>query len=98
MMAEYAGRPTIGVSGGPDDTECVVRTVIPNSAASESGIMVGDRIVTIDGQPVANVPELAAAVLTRQPDDTVTLSLIRGGETLDIEVTLKRRGDTAQPP
>jgi membrane protease YdiL (CAAX protease family) len=97
MMAEHADRPTIGVIGGPDD-KCIVREVIPKSAASEAGVMVDDRILAFEGQPVAGFSDLAAAVSARQPDETVTLSLVRDGETLDIEVTLKRRGDTTQPP
>jgi membrane protease YdiL (CAAX protease family) len=98
MMAEYADRPTIGVIGGQDPTECVVRAVIPDSAASESEILVGDRIVAFDGQPIASFPELAAAVATRQPQDRVTLTIVRGDETLDIGVTLKRRANTTLPP
>jgi S1-C subfamily serine protease len=60
--------------------------------------MVDDRIVAFDGQPIADFPALRVAVSTRQPDDTVTLRLVRDGETLDIELTLKRRGDATQPP
>jgi membrane protease YdiL (CAAX protease family) len=98
MMAEIADRPTIGVIGGPDDTECIVREVIPNSAASESDLMVGDKIVAFDEMPIADFSALASVVSTRQPNDTVSLSVVRDGETLDIEVTLKRRGETTQPP
>ena len=98
MMAEYSNRPTIGIIGGTNDTECIVRQVITNSAASESGIMIGDRIVAFEGQPVANFADLAVAVSTREPDDTVVLSLVRDGQTLDIQVTLKRRGDITHPP
>ncbi len=98
MMAEFADRPTIGVICGPEDTKCIVREVVPNSAASESDIKVDDMIVAFGETPIADFPALAAAISARQPNETVVLRIVRDGETLDIEVTLKRRGDTKQPP
>ena len=98
MMAEISDRPTIGVIGGQDDTECIVREIIQNSAASESDIMVNDIIVAFDENPIADFPALSNVIATRQPNDTVVLRVVRDGRTLDIEVTLKRRGDTKQSP
>ena len=98
LMSEYADRPTIGVVGDPDVTECIVREIIPGSAAFESGVMVGDLIVAFDDEPVATYPELGSAVAKRKPGDTIVLTLIRGGETVELDVTLKRRGNLKQPP
>jgi membrane protease YdiL (CAAX protease family) len=98
MMANLADRPTIGLSGDPDDNECIIREVIPNSAASEADIKVDDKIVAFDGKPIADFPALGAAVAARQPNDTVILRVVRDGETMDIQVTLKRRGESKQPP
>jgi membrane protease YdiL (CAAX protease family) len=98
MMAQSADRPVIGVNGGPHDVGCVVRQITPHSAASESDIKLGDRIVAFEGQPVATFGELAALVASRRPYETVTLTIDRVGESLEIRVTLKRRGDAPQPP
>lgn len=98
MMGEFSDRPTIGVIGGPDDTECIVREILPNSAASESGIAVDDIIVAFDETPITDFSALATAVSAHQPNDTVVLRVFRDGETLDIAVTLKRRADTKPPP
>lgn len=98
MMAEYADRPTLGVVGGPNDSACIIRDVIPDSAAFEAGILVEDRIVAVDGQRVGSFPDLVAVISAKQVDDRVTVNLVRKGKSLDIEATLKRRADTRQPP
>ena len=90
LMANY---PILGVRSGPDDTDCIIREVTPDSAASESGIVVGDQITHFDGQPIANFAELKMAIATRQPGDTVTLRVVRDGEVFDLEVTLKQRSE-----
>ncbi len=98
MMGEFSNRPTIGVICSPDDTECTVREIIPNSAASESGIAVDDIIMAFDETPITDFSALATAVSAHQPNDTVVLRVLRDGETLDIAVTLKRRAETKPPP
>jgi hypothetical protein len=35
---------------------------------------------------------------TRQPNDAITLTVERAGETMELEVKLKRRGDTTRTP
>jgi membrane protease YdiL (CAAX protease family) len=92
MMAQYAEGPVLGVMAGPDTTACIVSEVVPNSAAFEAGIKIGDRVLTFDGQPIANFPELKTAISSRRPGDTVIVTLVRQGKPLVIKVTLKRRG------
>ena len=48
----------------------------------------GDVIIAIDGQPVAAVEELAAAVSERSVGDTVTLTVVRDGEEIEVQATL----------
>lgn len=98
MMEDVANRPTLGVAGDPHGTECIIQEVFPNSAAAEAGIAMDDRIVAVDGQPIAGFSTLKATVATRAPGETVTFTIERDGETLEVDVTLKRRADTAQPP
>ncbi len=53
----------------------------------------GDAIVAIDGQPVSQMEELRAFVLEAKPGQQVTLTILRDGEELTIEVTLGERTD-----
>jgi S1-C subfamily serine protease len=52
----------------------------------------GDLIVAVDGRPVKNGDELLAYLEERtRPGQTVTLTIIRDGETLELPVTLGAR-------
>lgn len=98
MMAEFAERPALGVIKDPNDVECVVRKVVPQSAAYESGIAINDKIIAVDEFPIANFSELSAVIAAKKPGDLVSVRLIREGETIDIDVVLKRNADTSWSP
>jgi serine protease Do len=62
--------------------------VFPGSPAEKAGLADGDIVVAVDGEAVDADHDLATRVLPHVPGDTVTLSVVRGGRTLEIEVTL----------
>ena len=47
----------------------------------------GDVIVAVDGRPVRTPEQLRAAIATRDPGDSVTLTVRRGGKTIDVTLT-----------
>jgi S1-C subfamily serine protease len=52
----------------------------------------GDVITAIDGTPVLSFDDLLIYLsLNTSPGQTVTLTILRGGETLDVQVTLVAR-------
>ncbi|MGL6280159.1 MAG: PDZ domain-containing protein, partial [Gaiella sp.] len=51
----------------------------------------GDLIVAIDGTPVSTIAGLRAVLIERQPGETVTLDVVRGGVTKTIRVELGRQ-------
>ncbi len=52
----------------------------------------GDLIIAIDGRPVHQFNDLLAYLIThKSPGDTVTLTVLRGDQKLDITVTLDKR-------
>ena len=53
----------------------------------------GDIVRTVDGQAVTRAEELVVAIRAKQPGDTVTLGVVRGGQgsATPIEVTLGSR-------
>lgn len=72
----------------------VVGKVIPDSPAERAGLQVGDRIVAIDGQAVADFPGLVQRVQPN-PGRTLEFTVERQGDriTLPIEVQSQREGD-----
>lgn len=69
----------------------LIQAVVPNSAGSRAGLKAGDVIVAIDGQKIDDRHPLAQILLQRSIGDTVTLEIVRGTETLTLEVTLGPR-------
>ncbi len=51
----------------------------------------GDIITAIDGEPVTRFEELRAVLLQSEPGQEVTLTIVRGDEELQVEVTLGER-------
>jgi len=51
------------------------------SIAQQLGIESGDRIAAIDGKPVRTATEMDAAVLARQPGESIEVEAIRAGDT-----------------
>jgi carboxyl-terminal processing protease len=69
----------------------VVISPLPDSPAFKAGILAGDRIVAVDGEPLEKLGPNKALDKIRGPvGTTVTLKVLRTGETEPIDVTLTR--------
>ena len=78
--------------GLPQSTGALVTEAINGGPAAEAGVQIGDLIVAIDGRPVLIFGDLLAYMLVnKSPGDSVTLSILRGGESLDVTVVLGSR-------
>jgi putative serine protease PepD len=62
--------------------------IVPGGPADEAGLEPGDVILALDGEPVEGSSELIVAIRSRQPGDTVTLTVRRDGVERDYKVTL----------
>ena len=56
--------------------------------AAAAGLMRGDVIVSLDGQPVKDVTSFRNRVAMIQPDTTVNLEVLRGGDRQEIAVKI----------
>ena len=54
----------------------------------------GDIVVGFDGREITSSAELQSAVESKRPGDEVTLTVLRGGDRIDVEVTLDERPET----
>lgn len=81
----------------PVDYGALVTEVIPNSPADFAGIKVNDVITAVDGDKVDAKRTLLFRLLPYSPGDTITLTVMRGSETLQIQVTLTSAGGVLAP-
>ena len=69
----------LGVAGQGLIGPCLITHVQEESAAAQAGIQIGDIVVHIDGQPVANFEALTDLVGRHGPGDSIELEVERGG-------------------
>ena len=85
--AEY---PIIGATLdiGEPGQGAVIASVVPGGPADEVGLRSGDIVVAINGAVVRGADELIVAIRTKQPGDTVELTVARNGaeESIDVEL------------
>ena len=62
--------------------------------AASAGLQVGDLITRIDDRPVADTVELVVAIRTHVKGDRVRLTVLRNGQTKQVEVRLGASPDT----
>jgi 2-alkenal reductase len=87
----YIGAYVTNVTpGGPADNAGIRGGAQPT--AIELLLAGGDIITAIDGQPVSTFDDLLSYLTTnKSPGDTVVLTVLRDGESMDITVTLGKR-------
>jgi 2-alkenal reductase len=97
--------PQIEALGLQSFTGAYVTSVTPNGPADRAGIRAGDQttsiqglgaggdlIVAIDGQATSRFDDLLRYLINnKSPGETVVLTVLRGGERLEIPVTLDKR-------
>lgn len=67
---------------------CIIYTIRPNSAAEKAGLMMNDVVSEYQGEKVADYQALTAGIAGNAAGDTVTIKVIRDGQTLSKRVTL----------
>ncbi len=62
------------------------------SPAGRSGLLIGDIVATLDGQPVEDTEDLLVLLTGERVGRTVPVKVVRGGEPKTLEVTVGERG------
>ena len=90
--------------GLPDNNGVIVSDISEPGPAASAGVRKHDVIRKIDGTPVKNNQELLSMIASRKPGETVRLEVLRGRETMKIDVKLAIRpirieddGDEPEP-
>jgi S1-C subfamily serine protease len=70
----------------PERNGVLVMRVRPNTPAAQAGVRRGDLILQVDSTPVATAEQLQRQVENSQVGQTLTLSILRGGQSQQIRV------------
>ena len=82
-------RPLLGIIARPAGAGVRVGAVLPGSPAADAGVQEGDEIRTINGAPVASLPDLHDALRDLEAGDTVQIGLDRDGQSLTLNAQLR---------
>lgn len=92
---QVTDRPTIGVTlqtitkdYGNYKAGLYIADVSKGSGAEAAGLQPGDQIVGADGTEVASYTELSKILRNKHVGDILTLTIVRDGEQMDVDVTL----------
>ena len=87
----------VTVSSASNGQGAVVQSVTEGSPADEAGIEKGDIITAVNGEKITSASGLIAWTSKSKAGDVLTLSIIRGGENIELKVTLGVRQQTTTP-
>lgn len=74
----------------------VLAELDPKGPAHAAGLKTGDRLLSLDGQPLDDWQQVVDTVRTR-PDTKIMLRIERDGAQIDVPVTLAARGESKAP-
>lgn len=79
-----------------EDKPVVVTAVPPNSAAAHAGLAAGDRVATINGQPIPNWTEAGKVLALVEPNTKVSVEIDNARQKKAIEIPVGAQKDTEQ--
>ncbi|MFA7536395.1 MAG: ChaN family lipoprotein [Desulfuromonadales bacterium] len=75
--------------------EVLVEGVLPDSVAAESGLLKGDRVLSVDAVPVTESLDVVYAVRQKRPGDRMILGIERNGEKMPVEASFPETTESA---
>lgn len=74
--------------GVPEDAGVMISQIVDDSAAFSAGLLVGDIITAVDGEPVESSMDLLHAIRGHEEGDSVTIEIWRDGKVQDVSAVL----------
>ncbi len=81
--------PGLGLDLSNWRSDTLVQSAPSGSAGERAGLRVGDKVVSVDGQRLANMSQFIA-VVSAAPDKTLSVGVQRGGQPLTLSVAVPR--------
>lgn len=82
------GRMTLGIMMDTNSEAVIVQSVSQGSPAEKAGIQPGDAIGKLDDEVIRNAGELRNFMGRKKAGDTITVTVLRSGEELPLQVKL----------
>lgn len=73
------------------ETGLLLVSVEPGSPADQGGLLLGDTIVALDGQPVRHMDDLLALLSGDRVGETMPVRIVRGGQVQELKVVVGER-------
>jgi S1-C subfamily serine protease len=70
------------------ETGLLIASVETDSPAEKGGLLLGDTIVGLDGQPVRHLDDLLALLSSDRIGKAVSIQIVRGGQVQDVKATI----------
>ncbi len=86
LDSRYSGGDGARILGDGEDPES--EPIMPDGPAAAAGLRAGDVIVAVDDRQITDAADLIVAIRSHAPGDTVKVTVRRGDETQDHEITL----------
>jgi serine protease Do len=80
--------PALAKAFHAETNGALVGQITPDSPAAHSSLKQGDIIVAVNGQPITDASQLRTKIGMMDPNQTVTLKVLRNGGTADVAITL----------
>ena len=68
-----------------------ITEVLPHSSGDRAGLIIGDRILKVDGRTMKSTDQINQLMQNKDPGDLLTLRVNRKGDEVDIRITLGHR-------
>ena len=86
------GNVYLGIQGETSDQGGAILTEItPEGPAQKAGLEPSDIVKSLAGKPIANLEALVAAIRESKPGDKAKITVLRGAESKELEVTFTTR-------
>jgi 2-alkenal reductase len=86
LNPQLVGETGLSVSQG-----AMLQEIVAGTPAARAGLQVGDVVIAINGQPIDDRHPLVSLLLEHIAGETITLDVVRDGNTLQTTITLAER-------
>jgi len=93
LSSGRVARPWLGIEGGDRSMNggAVVQRVKPASPAAAAGLLEGDVVTEMNGEPMPSMGMLLLGLRLHRPGETIRLIVLRAGRPIEVPVTLAER-------
>ncbi len=98
MTGSQATSEVAGVrAAGYDVEQYVLVAGVAVDGPSDGALEPADRIVAVDGDPAADTDAVVTSVRSREPGDTIAVTVLRAGERRTVDITAEETDDDDDP-